>query len=836
MVALVSIILVLLTAVFRLRLMGDILLPIGYGIPIIIFVWLNDRRYLWGAAISFAAISSIQFIQRSSSSHPLLLSPSVDLLMQLTDLAFVATVVHIVIGLRGDIETQNQQLARSVESLTAKEEEIARQNEELQSQTEELERQSEELRIANDDLAAREKTLEHLLALSRSLMNELTRDQVLQHVCEALGFLMGSRAAASAILERRDNDIVASCHHGFGPEGVVSPRLPFDQAFSTVVLNRSQTAYLEDVAMRPDLHTLQPKAGEPIRSILATPLRIYGRPVGTLEVYSRQPGTWSEEHVALLESLAAQTSISLEAATLFEDIDRERRRFEAVFRSLPIGIVVSNEGHTEVRINPSAAMFFGINYDLPIEAADGIKAWRFFRGGQALSRYEYPLWRAVKEKVEAPPEEYELLTPAGQRLTLLGSASPIRDKNGNVVAGVAAFTNITDRKGLERELDQRRREAEESAVRKTRFLAAVSHDIRTPANAINLMAELIRRAATNPAMTPEVPSLAAELQSSATSLVTLVSDVLDLTRFDSGRIELNETEFPLAEAIAEEVRQQSAVAQARNLTLRYEPPATSILIRTDRVKLGRVLGNLIGNAIKFTAAGEVVVSVLVGSDRQIRVHIKDTGIGIDPEHLPRIFDEFFQLRNPERDPSKGTGLGLTICKRLVDAMGGSLLVESESGKGSVFTLILPASSLTPPPAPQSDPVDDNDQDREVRLDGMRILLVEDEHITRAAARRLLEAEGASIAEAATVKEAIQILYDRPLDVLLLDLMLPDGTGADVLKAIRQRRPSELKTIFVLTGDVGENRAAEMRELGADVLIPKPVKLPAILSTLRRSNR
>jgi CheY-like chemotaxis protein len=349
------------------------------------------------------------------------------------------------------------------------------------------------------------------------------------------------------------------------------------------------------------------------------------------------------------------------------------------------------------------------------------------------------------------------------------------------------------------------------------------------------MAELIRRAAANPAMASEVPSLAGELQSSATSLVTLVSDVLDLTRFDSGRIELNESDFPLAEAVAEEVRQQLPVAHARGIQLLFSSPPASILTRTDRVKLGRVLGNLLGNAIKFTPAGSVTVSLLVGSDRRAHIHIKDTGIGIDPEHLPRIFDEFFQLRNPERDPTKGTGLGLTICKRLVDAMGGSLLVESQPNLGSTFTVVLPILSVTnlnPSSSPQ--PSQDDSAARRNSLNGLRILLVEDEHITRTATRRILESEGANIAEAATVRETLRILAERPFDVLLLDLMLPDGTGRDVLNSIRQKRPPELKSILVLTGDLADDRASEMRSLGATALIPKPIQLQTVLSAIRQT--
>src|SRR5262249_44457066 len=143
----------------------------------------------------------------------------------------------------------------------------------------------------------------------------------------------------------------------------------------------------------------------------------------------------------------------------------------------------------------------------------------------------------------------------GKRMTVLSSASPYTDAHGKVLGAVSSFVDITALKQLQRELETRRREAEEASVRKTRFLAAASHDIRTPANAISLLAELLKRSADSPSMQAEIPQLADELRRSATSLVDLVSNVLDVTRFDTDKLELHETEFPLSRLLEEEARQ-----------------------------------------------------------------------------------------------------------------------------------------------------------------------------------------------------------------------------------------------------------------------------------------
>jgi len=261
------------------------------------------------------------------------------------------------------------------------------------------------------------------------------------------------------------------------------------------------------------------------------------------------------------------------------------------------------------------------------------------------------------------------------------------------VGAVSTFFDITTLKTLQRELDFRRREAEEASVRKSRFLAAVSHDIRTPANAISLLAELMQRTATTPALLNEVPEIAADLKRSAMTLVDLVSDVLDLTRFDAGRIDLHETEFSLSEMIGEECRSLLPVAREKELAFDCKLPDANITVRTDRVKLSRILGNLINNAIKFTDTGRVTVNTERIADGTIRIDVADTGPGIAKEDQERIFDEFFQLRAPGRDSSKGSGLGLAICRRLIAAMAGKITVQSTPGQGSTFSVLLPASAV-----------------------------------------------------------------------------------------------------------------------------------------------
>jgi PAS domain S-box-containing protein len=574
---------------------------------------------------------------------------------------------------------------------------------------------------------------------------------------------------------------------------------------------------------------------------MGAPLRVRGKPVGSVEVYAHEKQAWTDEQSAIVESLAAQASISLESAALFDEIDQQRRRFETVFRTLPIGVIMANAQYTDVRINPAGAAMFGLPVDANLSAPDVIRTWEVRREGKALfSREQYPLLRAMSSGDSVTSEEIEVIATGGRHLVLLAGAAPIRTRDGAVAGAVSAFTDITELKNLQRELEIRRREAEEASVRKTRFLAAVSHDIRTPANAISLMAELILRTSSNPAMVGQIPQMAGELQSSAATLVELVSDVLDVARFDSGKIEMQESEFSLAALMNDEGRQLLPMAREKGLKLETELPDPPIWLRTDRVKLGRVIANLLGNAIKFTPRGEVRLGAARIGEEGVRIQVSDTGIGIQPEQKARIFDEFYQLRNPERDRNKGTGLGLAISRRLVDAMGGTIEVESTPGRGSMFSITLPESAVSPrreglaglesglglsvatdrPPKPGQN-----------SLKGLNILVIEDHHGTRSATAQILESEGAEVLQAADGKTGLRMVHERRPNILLLDLMLPDIDGKQILAELQKNRPEELKHILVLTGDLVSSHEDELRAMGVDAVCPKPVDIPCLLSIL-----
>ena len=651
----------------------------------------RNKKYLWTLCV-FLIITAITIGLIEGHNLPANAKAIILINRAITVVTLILVTMMLHAWINADLRAQEAaaDLARQNDELARREQEIQRQNEELQSQTEELERQSEELRVTNEELAQRERMLETLLDLSRSLHVGLPTDETMNRICETLGQLVNGPTVATAILLNEPGGLRVRCHYGFGPAGIDDEFIPDEKSFAALVIEQNRTGYLEDLSLRPDVRVPQPKSGERMLSVLAAPLIVNRKPIGTVELYSRDRRHWSDEQIALVESLAAQTSISLENAQLFEEIDRSRRRLAAILENIPIGLIIANSNLTDVRFNAAGAAMIGAAPETNVALEFGRGAWLLFEDGKQLSRDRYPIIRASRgERVY--PHELEVALPTGRRISVLSSATPVRLAEGKTSGAVSSFVDITQLKALQRELETRRREAEEANVRKTRFLAAASHDIRTPANAISLLAELLKRTADSPTMAAEIPQLAEELRNSANALVNLVSNVLDVTRFDTDKLELHETEFSLPQLLDEESRQVLPLAQAKKLILDVEHAEPHVWIRADRIKLGRVIGNLLGNAIKFTDAGGVRVKT--SRDGDICIAVSDTGIGISPENQSRIFDEFWQLSDPGR--SKGSGLGLAISKRLVEAMGGTITVQSTVGKGSTFTITLSPSCIVP---------------------------------------------------------------------------------------------------------------------------------------------
>jgi PAS domain S-box-containing protein len=378
-------------------------------------------------------------------------------------------------------------------------------------------------------------------------------------------------------------------------------------------------------------------------------------------------------------------------ATNEDLIDREKA-LETILNIVPFGVLIANADATVGRFNQAARQLLHVPPEMSGQAIGWAEVSEVLNDGKVWPTEQWPMMRALRGE-QTPIENMHLKFHDGRNVHILISAAPLRDRSGKISAAVVAFVDVTELKKLQGELERRRREAEEASLRKSQFLAAASHDIRTPANALGLLAELLQRSASDPELAGEIPQLAKELQASANGLLSLVTDVLDLTRLDVGRVEMKVTDFDLGNWLNEECHKLQSLADQKKLLLKCHGPEMPIRMRCDHFKLSRIMTNLISNAIKYTDAGQIHVSCRRREDGGVDLTVQDTGVGIAREHQASIFDEFVQLKSPDRDLSKGTGLGLSISKRLIELLGGNLSVISELGKGSAFIASLPAGAV-----------------------------------------------------------------------------------------------------------------------------------------------
>ena len=369
-------------------------------------------------------------------------------------------------------------------------------------------------------------------------------------------------------------------------------------------------------------------------------------------------------------------------------------------------------------------------------------------------------------------------------------------------------------------LSEKREAAELANQAKTRFLASASHDLRQPLHTISLLVGVLRRQP----VTPEVGKLVGHIEASVSAMETLFVGLLDISRLDAGTAKPALGDHALAELLHRVAASHGPEAERKGLRLIVVPSRAAV--RTDAVLLERVLGNLVSNAIRYTERGKV----LVGCRRRaegIEMQVRDTGIGIAPAQLPHVFDEFYQVGNPERDRTKGLGLGLAIVKRTLDLLGHPHALRSTPGRGTCFSILLPVAEALPR-VPARPTAQANGQ----RVVGAFIVVIDDEADTRRAMQALCHSWGAHVLSAASAEQCLGLLDEhlRQPDLILCDYRLRQRhNGLAAVRRIRARIGQTVPAI-IITGDIG---AADLRRV-ADAGLPllhKPVGADRLLAAI-----
>ena len=435
-----------------------------------------------------------------------------------------------------------------------------------------------------------------------------------------------------------------------------------------------------------------------------------------------------------------------------------------------------------------------------------------------LPHLSYEETQEIAERIVATlanGEPIELMTPRGAILQVTETKLSF----GGYVAVGADVTGIHER---EKELRKARKEAEAANDAKSAFLANISHEIRTQLNGILGMAQLMASSD----LTPEQRDQLDTILDSDKTLMAILNDVLDLSKIEAGKFDISPIDNDLGHLLRrlEKLWAPRAIEKGLNLTLEIDPEAQTFL-RFDPVRVRQCVSNLVSNAIKFTDKGGVSISatsVPLGEDAlEVRIRVSDTGPGMNAETLGKLFTPFTQADASTSRRFGGTGLGLSISHKLAELMDGGISVESEEGKGSVFTLTFRAVSgrrVAPAHA-------DVDKTGGVRwAKGLTMLLVDDHALNRKVARLFLEPLGITIVEAENGEEAIRWLQTQPFDLVLLDMHMPVMDGPETLAHIRAHEVQAIRDVPVLalTADsLGRNKT-RYRELGADGYVGKPI--------------
>lgn len=518
-------------------------------------------------------------------------------------------------------------------------------------------------------------------------------------------------------------------------------------------------------------------------------------------------------------------------AAILRDVSESRQatrslaRSEARFRELattaPVGIFQTDSRGMFVYVNERWSEMAGMTLR---EAAGG--GW--LRAVHPADRNRVQVaWHASVRMGETFELQYRFLRPDGEETWVMGRAVHSRDARGDVIGSLGTVTDVTESHHQALALEKARSEAETAARAKSLFLANMSHEIRTPLNAVIGMTTLLLETP----MSEDQRDFARTIRASGETLLEIINDILDYSKADVGKLEIEQQVFNLRRCVEDSLDLVAPRALEKRLNLAYliEDGTPEALIG-DASRIRQILVNLLSNAVKFTPQGEVFVSV--DSEVQdepthkIRFRVQDSGIGIAPEHLPRLFQSFSQVDASTTRKYGGTGLGLAISKRLAELMGGSVSVQSQPGQGSTFevtVLARQASDGQPPEFLQRDVPS---------LAGKRLLIVDDNLTNRRILTRMALLWGMVPSTLPSALEALdRIRHGERFDVAVLDMSMPGIDGMGLAMGIRKQLSAAELPIVMLTS-LGQ-RQAMMDEHGADLAayLSKPIKASQLFSTL-----
>ena len=513
------------------------------------------------------------------------------------------------------------------------------------------------------------------------------------------------------------------------------------------------------------------------------------------------------------------------------------KRVQFALDNIAEGLLVTDRKGRVLLANESFASWIGKRP----EALIGKDATRFpWTALDSKSpRRAFPWLLALDQQAAQPNTPVNMSHCDGRSLSLIAHASPLLGSDGHYRGVLTSFEDVTVLEQHRAELSQAKDEADEANRAKSEFLARMSHEIRTPMNSILGYTDVLRRGVVE--NDEQRREHLATIHNSGEHLLALINDILDLSKIEAGKMQLESVEVSPLHLISQVVSVLRIKAEEKGIFLRSEfPTKLPASIMTDAVRVRQVLINLVGNAIKFTEEGGVRIVTRLESAQppRLAVDVIDTGIGISPDALQTIFDPFSQADTSITRQFGGTGLGLCISVQLAEKLGGNLSVTSELEIGSVFTLTLDPGPLenaewidgeaidaTQLAANESQPRPDD----LAPLSPARILIVDDSESNRQLIGLYLSRSGTEVLSAKNGAEAVQMASKEAFDVILMDMHMPVMDGFTATRILREQ--GYTSKILALTADVMNDDERICREIGCDGFLAKPISMERLHRTL-----
>ncbi len=653
--------------------------------------------------------------------------------------------------------------------------------------------------------------------------------------------ICGANLAAFTI---HDETTAYEVSSSFGAHGM----MPKGECMCSTPLATNQTLHVTDAAADPRLASARYVTGAPfVRSFVGVPVGIEpGLPVGVLAVGHTEPGMFGERDISrltkvseLVAAFLGQRRAAIWATRAAETTEAERQRqhlFELIFNAIQEGVNVHSPRRGIVEMNPACLSIMGLTREDILSRNRKDPRWRSFRpDGTFYGPDEFPAIVTLRSGKAFDNERLGIELPSGEKRWLSVNTVPLRHvETGEVEFAVVTMKDVTDQHLAEAELTSRNsqlavalEQAEKANRAKTDFMGVMSHELRTPMNAIIGCALLISQSKLDPVQRRTL----GVLEDAGKQMLAVLNDLLDLSALNADKVRIEAEPVSMLRLIEDAAVIWASDVRAKRLSLSVMiDPGLSAARFADSARLLQIIGNLIANAIKFTSEGGITLRAWPersrGQPNGVAIEVEDTGSGVPADAAERIFQPFEQIDVSAKRRHGGLGLGLPIARRLAQAMGGDIELESRPGQGSRFTVRIEAPIAATSPAR---PIDLNASNDTGTLISRDILCVDDNPRNLYVLAGLLRAAGHRVTECGTGRQALDLLRETKFDVVLLDMVMPGMDGLDVLARLRKEAgPNSDTPVIACTANVLPDQIAAYRKAGSADVIAKPIDPRAML--------